>query len=300
MFKQKHCFLNGLLLKYWVVETQLISALAQACLSSFTLHKMCRLGVHRSYPQTRASSLQRRMEQACLKAESELGSGIITAALSPFVPARLWATCGCASTWRSHVRKAEVVVLTRCGGDPRQSVGSVKDLWTHPVWLCLHRGARLRGEIPLLLICCLIYPWWRFLGGHWAAFLALFCNCLKQHSNMFILVCVLHIKTQTRSACQKTSLSFPCSVGGLGSWDFCATRAVCVLSGSCHLQHGWMFTVMPCFGGTMTKETAEPWTDCRDMSWESRPESSAHTLWCWLTVPKQSCRQRRSWALQRT
>lgn len=152
----------------------------------------------------------------------------------------------------------------------------------------------------MLIIWCQIYPWWRFLRGHWAAFLAPFHNCLKQHRNMFNLICVLYIKNQTRSACQTISLSFPSFVIGLESGDFYATRAVCVRSGSCYLDHGSVFPVVPCFSRIMTKETAEPWMDCRDMSRESRPESSAHTLWCWLTFPKQSCRQRRSWVLQRT
>lgn len=144
----------------------------------------------------------------------------------------------------------------------------------------------------MLLIWCQIYPWWRFLCGHWAAFLALFHNCLKQHRNMFNLICVLHIKNQTRFACQTISLSFPYFVGGLGSWDLYATRAVCIQSGSCHLEHGSMFPVVPCFSGIMTKETAEPWVDCRDMSWESCPESSAHMLWCWLTFADRGDHER--------
>lgn len=42
-------------------------------------------------------------------ARADLSSGILTAALSPCAPARPWAVCGCASTWRSHVRKVDVV-----------------------------------------------------------------------------------------------------------------------------------------------------------------------------------------------
>lgn len=101
MFKWKHCFLNRLLLKYWVVETQLIAP-AQACLFSFTLHKIYRFGMYFSYSQMHASLLQRLIEQAWVKTWAELRSGIVTATLSPFIPARLWAVCGSTSTWRSH------------------------------------------------------------------------------------------------------------------------------------------------------------------------------------------------------
>lgn len=73
-----------------------------------------------------------------MKTQAELRSGIVTATLPPFIPARLQAVCGCTSTWRSRVRRVEVVMLTRYEGDMRQSVWSVKDLWTNPVWLCLH------------------------------------------------------------------------------------------------------------------------------------------------------------------
>lgn len=81
-------------------------------------------------------------------------------------------------------------------------------------------------------------------------FLALFHNsCLKQHRDMFNLICVLHTETPARSGC--------CFVGGLGSLNFYVTRAVCIQSGSCYLQHGSMFPVVPCSSGIMTKETAE-------------------------------------------
>lgn len=97
---------------------------------------------------------------------------------------------------------------------------------------------------------------------------------------MFNPICVLNVRNQ---ACQKVSLALPCLLGGPKSWDFCATRAVCVQS--CCLEHSSVFHVMPWFSGIVTKETAEPWIDCRNMSWESHPELPAHMLCCWLTFP---------------
>lgn len=61
----------------------------------------------------------------------------------------------------------------------------------------------------MLIICCQICPWWRFLRGHWAAFLALLHTCLKQHRNMFNLICVLHIKKPDKTCLPNNQSVFP-------------------------------------------------------------------------------------------
>lgn len=90
--------------------------------------------------------------------------------------------------------------------DLRQSVWSAKDLWTHCIWLYLHYYV---GKNPPEANLVLNISMMKVLEWTWSTFLALFHDsCLKQHRNMFNVICVLHTDTQARSACQTRSL-FP-------------------------------------------------------------------------------------------
>lgn len=144
------------------------------------------------------------MEQAWMGTPAELKSGIVTAALPPLMPARLWTVwlevpgqkgrgCHAHQMWRK-IWDNLYGVLKTCGLSILGCISTKEQNYV----------GKNSSNVNLVLNISMM----KVLMWTLSAFLALFHNsCLKQHRDMFNLICVLLTKTQARSGCQTRSLS---------------------------------------------------------------------------------------------